>query len=118
MFSCYLLPGIYQYKVDTDSRPMIFTRRDRGKGKRSTHYSHVIEQAFVDTGLETKLDSREERVTRREGVAAEIGQELLSKFAHGLWKGVTDQLEKGIKNPRSKEQRNQKPEKGIKNLST
>ena len=91
MISCYLLPGIYQYKVDTDSRPMIFTRRDRGKGKRSPHYPHIIEQAFVDTGLGTKLDSREERVTRKEGVAAEIGQELLSKFAHGLWKGVTDQ---------------------------
>ena len=38
------------------------------------------------------------RFTRREGLAAEIGKELLFKFAHGSWKGVTDQVERGIKN--------------------
>jgi hypothetical protein len=81
MFSCYLLPGIYQYKVDTDSRPMIFTRRDRGKGKRSPHYSHVIEQAFVNTGLETKLDSRkrgsrEERAWRQKSARSSYQSSL------------------------------------------
>jgi len=72
---------------------MVFTRRTRGKGKRSPHYSHVIERAFVETVTGNKA-----RFTRREGLAAEIGKELLSKFAHGSWKGVTDQVERGIKN--------------------
>ncbi len=38
------------------------------------------------------------KFTRREGEAAEAGKHLLSKFAHGSWKGVTDQVERGIKN--------------------
>jgi hypothetical protein len=38
------------------------------------------------------------RFTRKEGAAAEVGKDLLSKFAHGSWKGVTDQVERGIKN--------------------
>ena len=39
------------------------------------------------------------RFTRREGEAAEGGNKnLLSKFAQGSWKGVTDQVERGIKN--------------------
>ena len=38
------------------------------------------------------------RFPRIEGAAAETGKELLSKFAYGSWKGVTDQVERGIKN--------------------
>ena len=53
----------------------------------------MIEQAFVETMAGNKA-----RFTRREGLAAQIGKELLSKFAHGSWKGVTDQVERGIKN--------------------
>ena len=79
--------------MDTESRPMIFTRRNRGKGKRSPHYSHVIWQAFAETVTGNKA-----RFTRREGAAAVIGKKLLSKFAHGSWKGVKDQVERGIKN--------------------
>ena len=70
----------HQYEVDTDSRPMIFTRRDRRKGKQSPHYSHVIEQASVETVTRIKA-----RFTRREGTAAEIGKEFLFKFAHGSY---------------------------------
>ena len=33
-----------QYEVDTDSAPMIFARRTRGRGKRSPHYTHIIER--------------------------------------------------------------------------
>ena len=83
-----------QYEVDTDSSPMIFTRRrSRGKGKRSPHYSHVMEQAFVET-----VSGNKARFTRRKGAAAELDKEILSKFAHVSWKGVTDQVERGIKN--------------------
>ncbi len=84
-----------QYKVDTDSAPMIFARRTRWRGKRSPHYTHIIEreQSFVKTVTGNKA-----RFTRREGAAAEVGKDLLSKFAHGSWKGVTDQVERGIKN--------------------
>ncbi len=82
-----------QYEVDTDSTPMIFARRTRGHGRRSPHYTHVIERAFVETVTGIKA-----RFTRREGAAAETGKELLSKFAYGSWKGVTDQVERGIKN--------------------
>jgi uncharacterized protein (DUF4415 family) len=82
-----------QYEVDTDSNPMIFARRTRGHGRRSPHYTHVIERAFVET-----VTGNKSRFTRREGAAAEAGKELLSKFAHGSWKGVTDQVERGIKN--------------------
>ena len=76
------------YEVDTNSRPIIFTRRNREKGKRSPHYSHVVQQAFVET-----VNGIKYRFTRREGAVAEIGKELLSKFAYGSWKGVTDQFE-------------------------
>jgi hypothetical protein len=37
------------------------------------------------------------RFTRREREAAKAGKNLLSKFPHGSWKGVTDQVERGIK---------------------
>ncbi len=83
-----------QYEVDTDSpRPMVFTRKASRGGKRSPHYIHVIERAYVETVAGNKA-----RFTRREGQAAEAGKNLLSKFAHGSWKGVTDQVERGIKN--------------------
>ena len=82
-----------QYEVDTDSKPMTFTRKVKRGGKRSPHYTHVIERAYVETVAGNKA-----RFTRREGEAAEAGKELLSKFAHGSWKGVTDQVERGIKN--------------------
>ncbi len=84
---------LVQYEVDTDSRPMVFTWITRGKRKRSLHYSHIIEQTFVETVAGNKA-----RFTRREGGAAQIGKELLSKFAHGSWKEVTDQVEREIKN--------------------
>ncbi len=79
--------------VDTDSTPMLFAMRTRGRGRRWPHHTHVIERAFVETVTGNKA-----RFTRREGAAAEAGKELLSKFAHGSWKGVTDQVERGIKN--------------------
>lgn len=83
-----------QYEVDTDSpRPMVFTRKASRGGKRSPHYTHVIERAYVETVAGNKA-----RFTRREGEAAEAGKNLLSKFAHGSWKRVTDQVERGIKN--------------------
>jgi hypothetical protein len=82
-----------QYEVDTDLTPMIFARWTRGHGRRSPHYTHVIERAFVETVTGIKA-----RFTRREGAAAETGKELLSKFAYGSWKGITDQVERGIKN--------------------
>jgi hypothetical protein len=82
-----------QYEVDTDSKPMIFNRKVNRGGKRSPHYTHVLERAYVETVAANKA-----RFTRREGEAAEAGNDLLSKFAHGSWKGVTDQVERGIKN--------------------
>jgi hypothetical protein len=83
-----------QYEVDTDSTPMTFTRKATRGGKRSPHYTHVIEQAYVETAAGNKA-----RFTRREAESAEAGKNLLSKFAHGSsWKGVTDQVERGIKN--------------------
>ena len=82
-----------QYEVDTDSKPMKFTRKVNRGGKRSPHYTHVIERAYVETVAGNKA-----RFTRREGEAAEADKDLLSKFAHGSWKGVTDQVERGIKN--------------------
>ena len=84
-----------QYAVDTDSTPMTFTRKATGGGKRSPHYTHVIERAYVKTAAGNKA-----RFTRREAEeSAEAGKNLLSKFAHGSsWKGVTDQVERGIKN--------------------
>ena len=38
------------------------------------------------------------RFTRREGAVAETGKELLSNFAYGSWKGITDQVEREIRN--------------------
>ena len=72
---------------------MIFTRRTREKRKRLPHYSHVIEQTFVET-----VSGNKARFSWRKGAAAEFGKELLSKFAHGSWKDVTNQVERGIKN--------------------
>ena len=72
---------------------MIFTRRTREKGKQLTHYSHVIEQTFVET-----VSGYKARFSWKKGAAAEIGKELLLKFAHGSWKDVTDQVERGIIN--------------------
>ena len=64
---------------------MVFARK-------SEYYIHVIERAYVETVAGNKA-----RFTRREGQAAEAGKNLLSKFAHGSWKRVTDQVERGIK---------------------
>ena len=72
-----------QYEVDTDSKPMTFTRKVNRGGKRSPHYTHVLERAYVETVAANKV-----KFTWREGEAAEAGN----------WKGVTDQVEKGIKN--------------------
>ena len=72
---------------------MKFTRKASRGGKRSPHYTHVIERAYVETVAGNKA-----RFTRREGEVAKAGKNLLSKFAHGSWKGVTDQVERGIKN--------------------
>jgi hypothetical protein len=76
--------------VDTDSKPMIFARKVNRGGKRSPHYTHVH--------VENVAAKNKARFTRREGEAAEAGKDLLSKFAHESWKGVTDQVERGIKN--------------------
>ena len=81
------------YEVDTDSGQITFTRKVMRGGKLSPHYSHLIERAYVETVTGNKA-----RYTRREGAAAEAGKDLLSKFAHGSWKGVTDQVERGIRN--------------------
>ena len=40
-----------QYEVDTDSKPMKFTRKVNRGGKRSPHYTHVIERAYVMSRL-------------------------------------------------------------------
>jgi hypothetical protein len=79
-----------QNEVDTDSKPMIFARKVNRGGKRSPHYTHVH--------VENVAAKNKARFTRREGEAAEAGKDLLSKFAHESWKGVTDQVERGIKN--------------------
>ena len=52
----------------------------------------MIERAYVETVAGNKA-----RFTRTEEEAAEAGKKLLSKFAHGSWKGVTDQVERGFK---------------------
>ena len=82
-----------QYEVDTDSTPIKFTRKASRGGKRSPHYAHVIERAYVKTVAGNKT-----RFTRREAEAAEAGNNLLSKFVHGSWKGLADQVERGIMN--------------------
>ena len=81
------------YEVDTDSGQINFTRKVMRGGKLSPHYSYLIERAYVEAVIGNKA-----RYTRKEGAAAEAGKDLLSKFAHGSWKGVTDQVERGIRN--------------------
>jgi hypothetical protein len=53
-----------QYEVDTDSKPMKFTRKVNRGGKSSPYYIHVIERAYVETVAGNKA-----RFTRREGEA-------------------------------------------------
>jgi hypothetical protein len=82
------------YEVDTDSEQITFTTRKVMRGRKlSPLYSHLIERTYVETVTGNKA-----RYTRREGAAAEAGKDLLSKFAHGSWKGVTDHVERGIQN--------------------
>jgi hypothetical protein len=57
-----------QYEVDTDSKPMTFTRKVNRGGKRSPHYTHVLERAYVETVAANKV-----KFTWREGEAAEAG---------------------------------------------
>ena len=54
-----------QYEVDTDSKPMIFNRKVNRGGKRSPHYTHVLERAYVETGRQTRPDSRGEKERQR-----------------------------------------------------
>jgi hypothetical protein len=71
-----------QYEVDTDSRPMTFTRKVNRGGKRSPHYTHVLERAYVETVAANKA-----KFTRREGEAAEAGKHLIKIRAWVLKRG-------------------------------
>jgi hypothetical protein len=51
-----------QYEVDTDSKPMIFTRKVKRENKRFLHYTHMIERAYVET-----LAGNKARFNRRKG---------------------------------------------------
>ena len=79
-----------QYKVDTDSKPMKFTRKVNRGGKRSPHYTHVIERAYVETMAGNKA-----RFTRREGEAGEASIQVRTRV-----------VERG---DRSSRERNQEP---------
>ncbi len=54
-----------QYEVDTDSKPMTFTRKVNHGGKRSPHYTYVLKRAYVETVAANKA-----KFTRRDGEAA------------------------------------------------